>query len=129
MTKEDAFEFANEWIDAWNSRDMARIVAPCAPEIEFFSPNALRRLGNGRVSGLAALTEYWKQGLAGAPQLRYRLINVAYGFRCLTILYRNHRGEDGAETFELREDGKVVRTYACFAQPADAVSPAPASGA
>jgi hypothetical protein len=32
-----------------------------------------------------------------------------------TILYRNHRGQQAMETFELGTDGKVLRSFACHA--------------
>jgi len=38
------------------------------------------------------------------------------GHACLTILYLNHRNQQAAETFEFANDGKVVRSFACYAQ-------------
>jgi len=65
--------FAEEWVAAWNVRDLDRILSHYAPEIVFLSPLAQRRLGDGRVVGLAALREYWRGGLAAIPDLRFEL--------------------------------------------------------
>lgn len=115
MTGEEARAFAAEWIEAWNSHDLERILAHYAADIVFLSPVAHKRVGNGRVTGTAALRSYWAQGLAAQPDLAFELIDVLVGYECLTILYRNHRGQTAAETFEFGGDGKVVRSFACYA--------------
>ncbi len=114
MTKPDHSEFAAEWIDAWNARDMDRILSHYAPEIVFLSPVAERRLGDGRVVGVDALRSYWTAALAAIPDLRFELDMVLSGFDGLTILYRNQRGQQVAETVEFGVDGKVVRSCGCY---------------
>jgi len=115
MTSRDAQTFAADWIDAWNSHDLDRILSHYSAEIIFLSPNAQKRVGNGRVVGKAALRAYWGPGLADQPDLRFELINVLVGHGCLTVLYRNHRSQQVVETLELGNDGKVVRSFACYA--------------
>ena len=91
--------FADEWIAAWNSHDLERVLSHYASDIVFLSPNARRLVGNGRVSGVSALRSYWEKGLAAQPELKFELLNVLTGHECLTIHYRNHRGQQVAETF------------------------------
>lgn len=106
--------FAQNWIAAWNAHDLERILAHYAAEIVFLSPVAEKRVGNGRVVGIPALRAYWDAGLAAQPDLRFDLLGVLVGHECLTIHYRNHRGQSAAETFEFSGEGKVVRSYACY---------------
>jgi hypothetical protein len=40
--------------------------------------------------------------------------DVHVGHDCLTILYRNHREQQAAETFEFGAHGKIVRSCACY---------------
>jgi ketosteroid isomerase-like protein len=49
-------DFAHEWIGAWNSRDLERILAHYADDVVFRSPMAAKVLpGTGRVAeGIAA---------------------------------------------------------------------------
>jgi len=110
----DAQDFAREWIAAWNTRDLDRILGHYAAEIVLLSPLAQRRLGNGRVEGIAALRDYWQGGLAANPGLRFDLETVLVGHESLTILYRNHLGQRVAETVEFDAAGKVVRSSACY---------------
>jgi len=114
MSAVNAESFATEWIDAWNSHDLDRILSHYADSIVMLSPLAQKRTGNGRVVGLAALREYWRAGLASQPDLRFQLIEVLHGHECLTLLYRNHRGQSVAETVEFGVEGKVVRAFASY---------------
>lgn len=112
--KDPAQAFAAEWVAAWNSHDLDRILSHYATDIVFLSPVAQKRVGDGRVVGIPALRAYWEQGLATQPELKFELLNVLVGHECLTVLYRNHRGQQAAETFEFGSDGKVVRSFACY---------------
>jgi len=114
MTIDEARAFAAEWIAAWNSHDLDRILSHYAGDIVFLSPFAQQLVGNGRVSGLPALRAYWAKGLAAQLDLKFEFIDVRVGHDCLTILYRNHRGQQAAETCEFGADGKVIRSFACY---------------
>lgn len=116
MTPAAARAFALDWIEAWNAHDIDRILSHYAPEIVFLSPVAQKRLGDGRVVGLDGLRDYWGPGLSAQPSLAFELIDVLIGHHCVTIHYGNHRGQTATETFEFRADGKVIRSYACYAE-------------
>jgi SnoaL-like protein len=114
MTEEQAEAFAREWIAAWNAHDLSAILSHYSPDIEFLSPVAQDIIGHGRVVGLSALRSYWTQGLQAHPTLKFDFCKVLTGYRCVTILYRNHRFQEVAETCEFGVDGKVVRSFACY---------------
>jgi hypothetical protein len=114
MTTVDARAFADEWIAAWNSHDLERILSHYAPDIVLLSPFAQKLTGNGRIEGMAALRIYWGQALANQPNLHFDFAGVRVGHECLTILYRNHRSQQAAETFEFGAEGTVVRSFACY---------------
>ena len=51
-----ACEFAQDWVDAWNSHDLERILAHYDDQVLLVSPIALKLLGgDGTVRGKAAL--------------------------------------------------------------------------
>ncbi len=114
MNASEARAFAEEWIAAWNSHDLDRIVSHYAPEIVFLSPVAQQRVGDGRVVGIPALRAYWGPALAAPSALRFELIEALAGYECVTILYRNHREQTVAETCEFGPGHKVVRSFACY---------------
>ena len=114
MTSDEARAFAAEWIAAWNSHDLDRILSHYATDIVLLSPLAQKLVGNGHIAGMPALRAYWAKGLAAQPSLKFDFDEVRVGHECLTILYRNQRGQKGAETFQFGVDGKVVRSFACY---------------
>jgi ketosteroid isomerase-like protein len=115
MAERDVMAFVASWIDAWNHHDLERILSHYAHGIVFLSPIARQLTGNGRVAGIDALREYWGEGLRSFRDLKFELLQVLRGDDCLTILYRDQRGQSVAETVEFGDDGKVVRSYACYA--------------
>ncbi len=108
--------FATEWIAAWNSHDLARILAHYADDFEFSSPFIVEIVGepSGRLTGTAAVGAYWAQALARRPDLHFELTAVLRGMRSLVIHYRRHDGRLAAEFFELGADGKVARSVAHY---------------
>lgn len=106
--------FAAEWIAAWNAHDLERIVAHYADDVVFLSPHALSRTGSGRIEGISGLRDYWGPAIAAQPNLKFEFQSALVGHDSLTVLYRNHRGEQVAETFEFNPTGKVIRSYACY---------------
>lgn len=103
-------EFAEEWIAAWNSHDLERILSHYAADIVFTSPRAAARLPHtrGTVRGIEQLREYWAPLGKIRPELNFTLEEVLETVGGCTILYRDENGLLVAETM-LLEAGKVVQ--------------------
>jgi hypothetical protein len=112
--REWALEFAREWIEAWNSHDLERILSHYAEDFEMTSPLILERMGepSGILKGKAAVRAYWSKGLGASPPLRFELIEVFAGVRSITIHYRSIGCRLGAEVLEFNGRGEVVRGMA-----------------
>ena len=64
LTASFAQAFAKEWIDAWNSHDLERILTHYDDEVLLTSPVALNiQSGDGNVRGKEALRAYFQRGL------------------------------------------------------------------
>lgn len=113
LDKEWARVFAADWIDAWNSRDMSRILAHYADDVEMSSPLILERLGlaDGKLQGKAALREYWQPSLSLDPPLHFQLIDILVGVREITIYYNNIGRRVVAETLLINSAGKVTHGF------------------
>jgi ketosteroid isomerase-like protein len=108
--------FAADWIDAWNARDLDRILSHYADGIEFVSPFAVALLNDpsGTVRGKAALRDYFAKGLERYPDLKFELHRTLTGVGCVTLYYRSVRDLMAAETFEFDghgHDARVLATY------------------
>jgi ketosteroid isomerase-like protein len=102
-------QFADDWVQAWNSHDVEAVLAHFHDDVVFSSPIAARVLPDslGVVRGKDALRHYWTTALELLPDLHFDVIGVYRGESTLVINYRNHRGELVNEV--LTFDGALVR--------------------
>ena len=107
--------FAVDWIDAWNARDLERVLAHYVEDVEFRSPFVISIAGeeSGVLKGKTRLRAYWKTALTMLPALRFELLDVLTGVDSLTIHYRGHRGRV-TETFLVDDARRVVAATACY---------------
>jgi hypothetical protein len=113
-----AREFAQDWVDAWNSHDLERILTHYNDDVLLVSPIALKLLGgDGTVRGKAALREYFLRGLEIFPDLRFDLIDALWGIETIVVYYiSNVRGSKTAEVMLLNPAGKIRHVWANYDQ-------------
>jgi hypothetical protein len=110
----DAKEFAKDWIDAWNSHDLERILSHYSSDVVLVSPAAGKLTGDpsGTVCGKNALRSYFQKGLEFFPNLQFRLVDVMQGISSVVLYYENQHGTKTGEFMEFDADGAVVRGIA-----------------
>lgn len=110
--------FAREWIDSWNSHDLARVLSHYSDDFEMFSPLIIHIVvePSGMLKGKAAVGAYWEKALQLVPHLRFELLEILIGVNSLTVYYKSARGLS-AEVFHFGLDRKVVRAYAHYVMP------------
>lgn len=116
LEKSFAQDFATEWIAAWNSHDLDRILSHYTDDFEMSSPLIAQIAGepSGRLKGKAAIRAYWAKGLSLNPQLRFDLKATLLGANSLTLYYQGHRGMS-AEVLVFGAENKVVESFAHYA--------------
>jgi predicted ester cyclase len=111
--------FAQEWVEAWNTHDLDRILAHYDDEVVLISPVALKLLNNGTgiVQGKSALRDYFRLGLNAYPDLRFECIDVLWGVETIVAYYSNNvRNGKTAEVMQFNPAGKVIRVFANYNQ-------------
>ncbi len=110
-----AERFAREWIEAWNSHDLERILSHYHDDFVMSSPRIAFVAGepSGVLKGKSEIGAYWKKALALAPVLRFELIETFLGADCVVLHYRGVRGP-AAEVFFFDGEGRVVRSAANY---------------
>ena len=110
LNQEWASAFAKDWIDAWNSHDMNRILSHYTDDFEMSSPLIVERLGlpEGKLRGKDAVREYWLPSLSMSPPLRFELIDVLVGISEITIYFKNVGRRFVAETLLINASGQVT---------------------
>ncbi|MCB2057638.1 MAG: nuclear transport factor 2 family protein [Novosphingobium sp.] len=116
-TAEFAEAFAREWVAAWNSGDLERILSHYSDDFEMRSPLIAERgfSTDGCLRGKEAIRPYWAAGLDARPPLHFELIGVHTGAGALAIVYRSRgRGKLVVERIEIGPDGKGLRAEALY---------------
>lgn len=113
MTRQDALRFAADWIEAWNARDVERVLATFEDDVEFTSPRALVTVGVATVQGKQALRSYWQTALARVTSLRFTLDRALWDPESLelAIVYVSNVNAEQkrvSENFRFGPSGKVA---------------------
>lgn len=116
LTREFADRFAHDWVAAWNSHDLDRILAHYSDDVTMSSPRiaALTDESSGVLTGKGPLADYWRLALAGAPDLRFSLIGVYLGSDSVAVHYEGMRGP-AIEVFFFDDAGLVRLAGAHYA--------------
>lgn len=112
----NAQEFAKEWIEAWNSHDLDRILTHYSDDVEITTPMIKMALGNdsGSLKGKEAVGIYWRQALIKLPDLHFELIDVAESINSIAVYYKSVMNKKTIEVMSFNEDGKVDRIVAHY---------------
>ena len=116
LSESQARQFADRWIQSWNSHDLDAIMSHYASEVVLTSPTAANLLNDpsGKVTGKEALRKYFERGLAAYPDLKFELLDVMRGISSVVLYYVNQKGTKTAEFMELDANQKVVRVVANY---------------
>jgi ketosteroid isomerase-like protein len=116
VTRERALKFAQEWIEAWNARDLEGVLSHYADDFEMSSPFIAAFTGepSGTLKGKARVSEYWQDALKRIPDLRFELLEVFTCVDSITIYYKAVLGKLATEVFFLNQDGKAYRALAHY---------------
>ena len=115
LDKAFADHFAADWIDAWNTHDLDRVLSHYTDDFDMSSPVIIKVAGepSGTLQGKEAVGFYWAKALQLIPDLHFELITTLVGVNSITLYYKSARGLS-AEVFHFNQDGKVMRAYAHY---------------
>ena len=110
INKEQALQFATEWIDAWNNHDLDLILSHYDDDVEMTTPFIIQVLNEptGTIKGKPKLKEYWTAALQRIPDLKFEVIDVLSSVDSITIYYHAVYGKRAVEFFLFNHTGKVI---------------------
>ncbi|WP_397392860.1 nuclear transport factor 2 family protein [Polynucleobacter sp.] len=113
ITSQFANQFAQEWLHSWNSHNLDLILSHYADDFEMISPYIATITGDpsGTLRGKKAVGQYWGAALAKYPGPCFDLRQVLVGVQSAVIYYQGISGM-AAETFEVNQEGKVIKSIA-----------------
>jgi len=100
-----------EWIAAWNSHDLERVLALYAEDAEMTSDKipALGFDASGTLRGKARIRMYWAKALTLLPNLRFELIDTYVSPDSIVVFYQNERGAKICEYLRLNAESKIIQ--------------------
>jgi ketosteroid isomerase-like protein len=98
-----------EWVTAWNSRDLERVLTLYAEDSEMTSDRipALGFDSSGTLHGKEKLRAYWGKALALVPNLHFVLIDTFVSPDSVVVFYQNERDAKICEYLRLDAAGKI----------------------
>ncbi len=116
LSEAEARQFAQDWVQTWNSHDLDAVMSHYAVEVALTSPTAAKLLHDpsGTVIGKSAVRSYFARGLEAFPNLKFELLDVMWGISSVVLYYVNQKGTKSAEFMEFDGNQKVVRVVANY---------------
>lgn len=110
--------FADEWVAAWNARDLDAVLSHYAEDFRMASPLIRTYAGeaSGVLQGKPQVRAYWEAALARIPELQFEVLRTYAGSDSLAIHYSGPGGRQAVEVFEFGDDGLVQRAAAHYAE-------------
>ncbi len=111
-----AERFATDWINAWNSHDIERVLKHYDDDFEMSSPyiSQIANEPSGTLRGKVAIGDYWSKALEGIPDLHFELISTLVGVNSITLYYKGAQERFAAEVFHFSPNQKVIKAFAHY---------------
>ncbi|MFT3947790.1 MAG: nuclear transport factor 2 family protein [Agriterribacter sp.] len=111
-------DFANKWIEVWNSHNLENILEHYSDNIEITTPMIKMATGNdsGTLKGKQNVREYWKKALEKIPDLHFELYAVTQGIDCVALYYKSVLNKNAIELMFFDEEHKICKMIACYTE-------------
>ena len=112
----DSKKFAEEWIQAWNSHDLNKILSHYSDDFEITTPMIKMALGidTGTLKGKSRIKDYWEAALEKVPDLEFELKEVTESVESIAIYYKSILGKMAIEVMFFDEYDKVNKVIAHY---------------
>lgn len=116
MTNIDAKQFAEEWVAAWNSHDINRILSHYSNNLTITTPMISTIMGveDGTLSDLGDIRNYWETALKKVPDLHFELFDAVAGVNSVALYYKSIMEKRVIEVMFFDDNGKVNKMYAHY---------------
>ena len=120
LTEDEADAFVAEWMEAWNSHDVERILEHYADDVEYYSPFIAQMAGpgepgaDGRLVGKDLVRDYFTAALGRFDDLHFDPpAHVAVGAGSISFVYTSVRNLTAVETLVFAPGSRLVARAHC----------------
>ncbi|TAN53390.1 MAG: nuclear transport factor 2 family protein [Methylococcaceae bacterium] len=112
----DAKQFTKEWIEAWNSHDLERILSHYSEDFSITSPmiSIVMKIDESTLFGKNNIKAYWFAALQKFPNLNFELKEVASSVNSIAVYYQSVIGKVAIEVMFFNEQGKVNKVISHY---------------
>jgi ketosteroid isomerase-like protein len=117
MTHENAEAHAKNWIEAWNTHDLERILSHYSQNVVFEAETVKMRWNkaDGKLYGIEELRKHFALGLELAPKLKFEFEQVFLAPSGYAIMYRRENGNRVIDTITIDDVGHAAKVIAYYA--------------
>jgi ketosteroid isomerase-like protein len=110
ISKNKLTELVRDWLSAWNSRDIERLMNHYHENVELSSPTIVKRwnIATGKLSGKDALRKHFSKGFEDVNHMSFELLGVLNGINGIVLVYRRGAYSMAADVITLDENGKAI---------------------
>jgi len=127
LSEREADAFVTEWMEAWNSHDLDRILEHYAEDVDYFSPFIAQMAepdspgADGHLQGKAAVRAYFAAALEKNADLQFQPpTHVAVGAGSVCFVYTSIKNLTAVETLIFAPGSRIVaRAHCHYRSPAD----------
>ena len=119
MNRNEANEFAANWINAWNRKDVNAVLEHYVDDAKFISPKAATFVGSPFIKGKKALSQYWLLAAEKIEKIEFTLDHIVWDSESseLVIFYEanlNGVRNRACETMKFDSSGKQISGEAMY---------------
>jgi hypothetical protein len=102
-------DHARDWLNAWNTRDINRIMLHYHEDVEFYSPTVIKRWNEpeGRLIGKTALRNHFLKGFEDGNHIKFELLGILGGLDCVAMVYRKGPAGMGVNVVSMNAEGLI----------------------
>lgn len=114
--KENLQEFAEKWINSWNSHNLDDILSHYSDDVEITTPMIKLALGieKGTLKGKKAVGDYWQKALEKIPDLHFELIDSTQSVESVALYYKSVMDKRSIEVMYFNKKGQVCKIIAHY---------------
>lgn len=116
--KMESKEFAQKWIESWNSHSLENILSHYSDDIEITTPmiKMAGGINSGTLKGKKNVRDYWKKALNKIPNLHFELIDVTQSVDSIALYYKSVMNKKAIEVMFFNEQGEINKMIAHYTE-------------
>jgi hypothetical protein len=111
IPKNKLTELAADWLNAWNAKDINRLMKHYHDDIVLCSPTIVTRWDNdvGVLNGIRAVRKHFEKGFEDRNHIPFELLGLLTGVDGIVLVYRKGAFGMAADVITLDQGGKATR--------------------